>query len=91
MLADEPFDPGPTPGDHDTLPDVSLASVESPLYRSRIPFYCFGFDLFILRQTVKRRETDGSWTASSVVLLLTRWDLALGVNGEMRSWYLILI
>ena len=37
------FDPGPTPWDRDTLSDVSLTSVESPLYRSRIPFYCFGF------------------------------------------------
>ena len=40
-------DPGPSPGDDDdeTFLDGSLASVESPVCRSRIPFYCFGCDL----------------------------------------------
>lgn len=62
-------DPGPSPGDDETFLDVSLASVESPVYRSRIPFYCFGCDLifrgYFTAGGMKRCETDGSCVASS--------------------------
>ena len=70
-------DPGPSPGDDETFLDVSLASVESPVYRSRIPFYCFGCELIFVVILRQGRRMDHGLLAP-----LTRRWVSSGSGGE---------